>query len=394
MNSRRLFGSVFAVAAVSGAAAAFQQGPADIAPAMPAILKTYERGPDGLELFNIRAVVIEPSDGALWIKYGRGTEPAIRINRRSGAITTIGRHGSGPNEYRNIWAMAPGVRGEVGIWDTMRRSWFWVDSAGVQRRTWSVPTNSLSQSVFTDIRGNVYIGQPVRFGDFSNHVAVRVDSSRGLVDSTPLPVAGSSKYHWTYTSVSGGGRSSYAMVAPFAPSMMWGVDARGRVFGAWSDSNFVVVRDGTRDRKLLLPDYRDPLSSSERAQADSVLDGFARDARTRGAQLDGPRPPVPPNRPQFDELIADMTGGIAVVRSRQCSALPGWRAPGGAAPANDPQSRCGLVERFDSAGRRLRPFTLTHGHQLKVLRGDTAWVIAPAGDGLARVIEMVIPRAQ
>jgi hypothetical protein len=393
MNSARTIVAVVFTGLISGPAAR-QQTVAEIAPVAPTIVKVYEKGPDGLELFRINAVVIEPASGALWIQYGGESEPPIRIDRTTGAVKLVGRKGAGPNEYRRVFAMVPGAQGDVGIWDPSRRLWFWVDSAGVQRRTWSIPTNSLLYGrVFSDIRGNVYIGQNARLGEFGNEMAVRLDSARGLVDSLPVPAAASNRYRWSYTAVSaGGGRGSAGMVVRYAPIVHWGVDARGRVFAAWSDSNFIAVIDSGRQHRLFVPDYREPLTATERAQADSSISLFEANARSRGAQLDGPRPPVPGFRPQIAGVVPEMNGGIAITRTRPCNSVPGWRGPGNAPPVDHPLGRCGIVERFDADGRRLRPFTLGAGQQLAVLRSDTAWVTISTADGLSRVIEMVIPR--
>ena len=367
-----------------------QQPTADIAPVAPSIVRTYETGPDGLELFRVNHVVIEPASGALWVHYGEESEPPVRIDRRTGAAKVIGRRGSGPNEYTRIIAMVPGAHGDVGIWDPGRRLWFWVDSAGVQRRTWPLPTNSLNYGqIFSDARGNVYIGQPLAFADPQRRVAaVRVDSAAGLRDTIPIPFQTDSKWQWSASTANG---SSGTRVM-HAPSVVWSVDARGRLLVAWTDSNFVTVRDGGRDRRVLVPNYREPLSAQERRRATESLDQFEATARSRSAQLSGPRPSLPEFRNQLTTIVPDMTGGFALPRLRVCRNIPEWRAPGTREPAPTPDGRCGIVERFDAEGRRLRPFTLQAGHQLRVMRGDTAWVVSSNRDGFDQILEMVVPR--
>jgi hypothetical protein len=174
---------------------------------------------------------------------------------------------------------------------------------------------------------------------------------------------------------------------------MWGVDARGRVVAAWTDSSFVLVRGAGTDIRLRLPNYRESLSAENRAEVTKNLDQFEENAKRRGAKLEGPRPPVPASRPQIDALLPEMNGGVTITRSRACDDVPEWRAPGSHAPAAAGTERCAFVERFDAEGIRLRPFTLGPGDRLRAMRADTAWVIRENADGLQRVLKLVVPKA-
>jgi hypothetical protein len=253
-----------------------------------------------------------------------------------------------------------------------------------------LPTNSLNYGrIFSDARGNVYIGQPLAFADpLRREVMVRVDSAAGLRDTVPIPIQDDARWRWS-ASTANGNSGTRVM---HAPSTLWSVDARGRLLVAWTDSNHVIVHEGNRLRRVVVPNYREPLTAEERKVATDNLAQFEATARTRGAQLSGPRPSLPGFRNQLTGIVPDLDGGFALPRSRSCRHMPDWRAPGTRAPAPNPDMRCGIVERFDADGRRLRPFTLQLGDQLKVVRGDTAWVVRSDRDGLSTILEMVLPR--
>lgn len=376
----------------AGFAVPRQQAPY-VPPVAPAIAKTYDTGPTGEELFGIGALTIEPLSGALWVQYGKSTDPPIRIDRHTRAIKTIGRSGSGPDEYRVPSAMVPGVRGDVGIWDSNRRLWFWVDSAGRQVRTWSVPTNSGdARHVFSDLTGRVYIAQPVSFTDYNTQVGVRIDSATGFRDTVNIPFKADPKWRWSSQTVIPGGKRSSTFLVPYAPYVIWGFDRRGRLYAAWSDSNYVQIHDGGHDRRLMMPNIPEPVTSAERDTARAYLDQVENRTKVEGGQFTGPRPPAPTYHPQIEDVLPELNGGIAVVRTRTCANLPDWRAPDSRAPATDPKARCAFVERFDADGRRLRPFTLLKGDQLRAIRGDTAWVVRSNADGLQHVLELVVPK--
>jgi hypothetical protein len=357
-------------------------------PIAPDIRRVFAKGPDGTELFQVQSVVIERRTDGLWVQFGR-REPPIRFQRTTGASKAIGRIGNGPDEYRYIVAMAPGAHGDVGIWDANRRSWFWTDSAGHQVRTWSLPTSYIAVgAAFTDLRGNAYVSQPRSLkGDA--FVVVRIDSALGMRDTIGVPFTDDPKWRWDYKAASGG---LYWSTARYAPSVLWTIDARGRMNAAWSDSSFVEVRDGTRTLRRALPDFRDPLTAGEKDSAKTFFDDFEARGIRQGAVFQNRRPAPARDRPQIAGIIPEMNGGIAIVRSRPCARVPDWRAPGSGAKATRGDSMCPYVERFDADGALLRPFTLNTGDRLKVLRGDTAWVVRGNADGLERVLELVVPK--
>jgi hypothetical protein len=384
--------AVAATALALVAARPAQQSPADLPLAQTAILRTYAKGPDGLDLYQVRDVVIEPRSGALWITFGEESEPPIRIDRKTNAIRTIGRKGAGPDEYTRIIAMVPGARGDVGIWDPARRLWFWVDSAGRQTRTWSIPTNSLVYGgVYSDTRGAVYLKQRATYtpGDFNNMVIVRLDSASGFRDSTPILLKDDGRWSWSGTSASGAAGGTRVSGAP---SVLSGVDARGRMFAAWSDSNFVLVKDAARVTRLVLPDYQEPLTAEERSRATTSLDQFEAGMKRQSLTPKGPRPPIPTLRSQIRTITPEMNGGLAIVRSRPCASVPTWRAPGTGAPASDPNQRCAFLERFDADGHRLRPLSLLYGDFVQVVRGDTVWTTRETRDQLVHIVELVVAK--
>ncbi len=381
------------ITAVTTAGVVAQQAPVEMAPVVARLAKTYDKAPDGQEYFYIRALTIEPQSGAIWLAYGLGSEAPVRIDRTTGVAKVIGRSGSGPNEYRRPIAMQPGAQGDVGIWDTGRRMWLWVDSVGVHGRTWPVPTNSVNMTkIFTDVNGRVYLGQWTPPGPARTEVAVRVDSAAGLRDTMRLPMPIPQAGGWTWRGSSGGGSVTYSTRVLFSANVVWGVDRLGRMVAARSDSNFVIVRDGQSEKRLLLPNWRDPLTAADRQSATKELDRFDSTARAEGGVLDGPRPAIPAVRPQIDGLLPEVNGGITVLRTRPCSRFPGWRAPITGATAVADTAQCTIVERFDASGLRLAPFTLGPSDQLRVIRADTAWITRSDSLGVAKILELVIPR--
>jgi hypothetical protein len=385
---------IVAVTAVAAVTMQVQQDAAELPLVTPTVVRTFDAGPDGLELYRIRAVAIEPRSGALWVSTGTDAEPPLRIDRKSGTVRTIGRKGSGPGEYNRVFAIAPGINGEVGIWDPGQRMWFWVDSAGRHTRRWSIPTNSLVSGAFTDLRGNVYVKQPAsrKPGDFMNQVVVQLDSAAGLRDTQAILLRDDGRWSWSATRTTANGSSSSGAVVQLSPTIISGVDARGRLYAAWSDSNYVILRDRRSEKRLFIPNYRELLTSDERDEVSKSLDEVEGNFKRRQMTPTGPRPGIPSIRPQIRDIIPETNGGLAITRSRPCALVPTWRSPGAAPSAGNTQSRCPFVERFDPSGRRMRPFSLRVGDRLAVISGDTAWVVRPVGDGLERIAELLIPR--
>jgi hypothetical protein len=375
-----------------------QPSPAEIAPAIPTLAKIYDKAPDGLELYELNYVALDPTTGALWVKYGSKNETPVRFDRKAGTSRVIGRLGSGPNEFprpESIFGIAPGANGEVVMWDLARLAVVWINAAGVQTRQWPVRTSaSMMGRIYTDTRGRAYVGQPGSVTATNlprTAVAVRVDSS-GFRDTLRLPLSASFKYSWICVNNGGGGvRGSAQFLASHAPRLEWGVDRQGRAFAAWSDSNFVAVSDGPRIRRLVFPNAPVPLTAAERKTVSDDLDGIAGTCSRQQGNFEGPRPPVPDVRPQITTLVAEVNGGIAVVRDVACARVPTWRAPETSASPPPTQTLCPIVERFDASGARLRPFTLTPGDRLMALRADTAWVRRTGSDGLSSIRELRIP---
>jgi hypothetical protein len=393
-----------------GAAAQPQQAPPAITPIAPSVTKVYPV----FSFSTIDAVALEPKSDTLWVKHGRRSDPPVRVDRATGKITKInlaippGRENvivSSPeapgrpegDEDARYGAIVPGINGDVGIWDTGRGFWFWVDSAGTLVSVWSARPNvkDPTSKAFSDLKGNVYLEQkprPILPVPYAPPIVVRLDSGKGLVDAAPIPITDDGRGVWNaYRLEPMGAGGGWVRPVLYAPKVLWGVDARGRSYAAWNDSHVVIVSDGSPQRRLALPNYREPLTAEEKALATQTLDTFEAAALKQGMTLSGPRPGVPEFRPQIDALVSEMNGGIAIVRSRRCESMPEWRAPGTKAPATDSAARCTFVERFDADGNRLQPFTLGSDETLMVLRGNTAWVSRSEKAG-HRIVEMEVGR--
>jgi hypothetical protein len=301
----------FLLLAASGSLAA--QAPADLTPAVARLIRTYSETPDGAGFFDVRAAVPELKGNGLWVRYGEDGKPPVRIDRATGAAKVIGRPGDGPNEYRQTGDIVAGADGLMGVRDVGRQLFFWVDKDGVQRRTWPVPmTDNMMNKTFTDTRGRVYMGRtPVVNGVFGDPIILRVDSARGLVDTTPTPFKRSDAGKWATRTANG----ATQMYVQFAASPDWGIDRQGRVFGYWSDSNFIQLKDGTKTSRLLVPVWREPLSDVDKKAANDRLDAFERGQKANKAEFLGPRPPVPrssapwPTRPAGSSFAAPDRAG-------------------------------------------------------------------------------------
>ena len=373
----------------------FAQAPAELTPAVARLVKTYAETPDGAGFFDVRAAAVELKSTGLWIRYGDDGKPPVRIDRATGKAKLIGRAGDGPNEYRQTADFVSGADGMIGVRDVGRMLFFWVDPNGVQRRTWPVPTtDNVQGKTFTDTRGRVYIGRsPLDPNGKSNpQYAVRIDSALGLRDTMVVPLERDPAWSWQTRSVRNGNVTATSLFyVQYAPYPDWGIDRQGRMFAYWSDSNFVEIYEGGKKRRLMLPEWREPLSAADRKRVTETLDNIEKRERARNSEFLGPRPPLPPHRPQILEAQPELTGGIVVRRTKPCAGYTGWRAPISGAAAPD-SGRCALVERFDAAGKRLTPFTLTARDQLLAVRADTAWVARRDEDDLVKILELVIPR--
>lgn len=365
------------------------QNAPELPPVVARLLRTYAESPDGAGFFDVRAAVPELRSTGLWVRYGDDGKPPVRIDRATGVAKVIGRPGSGPNEYRQTADMVAAPDGTIGVRDVGRMLLFWVDAAGVQRRTWSVPTtDNMQGKTFADGMGRVYIGRtPVERGVFGAPYVVRVDSARGLVDTMRIPFERNRASMWSVRTANG----STQYYVQFAPAPDWGIDRQGRLYAFWSDSSFIQVGDGKAVKRLWLPEWREPLSAADRKSASDRLDGIEKREKARNAEFLTPRPAIPQFRPQILEAMPDLAGGIVVRRSKPCASFGGWKAPiTGAAPPDS--GRCGLVERFDAAGRRLAPFTISGRDQLLAVRADTVWIARRDEDDLVKILELVIPR--
>lgn len=382
------FGLSLSLALAATPALRAQNAP-DLPPVVARLVRTYAASPDGAGFFDVRAAVPELGSNGLWIRYGDDGKPPVRIDRTTGAAKVIGRAGSGPDEYRQTGDMIAGPDGLIGVRDVGRRLLFWVDASGVQRRTWSVPTSDNMQGkTFADTKGRVYVGRtPVDNGVFGPPYAVRVDSALGLVDTMRIPFKRNPASMWS-TRTANGATQYYVQ---FAPTPDWGIDRQGRLYAFWSDSNFIQIGDGKAMKRLWLPAWREPLSAADRKSASDRLDGIEKRERARNAEFLSPRPDVPQFRSQILDALPDLAGGIVVRRSKSCASFSGWKAPiTGAAPPDS--GRCGFVERFDAAGRRLAPFTITGRDQLLAVRADTAWIARRDDDDIVKILELVIPK--
>jgi len=375
--------------ALAGASPLVAQTAPDLPPVVARLLRTYAESPDGAGFFDVRAAVPELGSTGLWVRYGDDGKPPVRIDRATGVAKVIGRPGSGPNEYRQTGDIVAGPDGLIGVRDVGRMLLFWVDAAGVQRRTWSVPTtDNMQGKTFADAKGRVYIGRtPVDRGVFGAPYVVRVDSARGLVDTMRIPFKRHPASMWS-TRTPNGATQYYVQ---FAPAPDWGIDRQGRLYSFWSDSNFIQIGDGKATKRLWLPAWREPLSAVDRKSASDRLDDIEKREKARNAEFLSPRPSVPQFRSQILDVMPDLAGGIVARRSKPCASFRGWKAPiTGATPPDS--GRCGLVERFDASGTRLAPFTITGRDQVLAVRADTVWIARRDEDDLVKILELVIPK--
>ena len=376
------------VAAVPAALAA--QNVSELTPAVARLIKTYEHTPDGNGFFSVMSATPELKGTGLWVRYGDPDSPPIRIDRLTGTAKVIGAKGKGPNEFASPTDVVSGEDGLMGVRDVGRMLFFWVDQAGVQRRTWNVPTTDNMQfKTFTDMRGRVYIGrQPFEpDGKPPRPFVVRVDSALGLRDTVMIPFIQDAKWSW----VSRNANSATRFYVQFAPYPDWAVDRQGRLLAWWSDSNFVQVSDGGKSTRLVLPAWREPLSAADRKAQSDRLDDIERRVKAQGATFVNARPPVPEYRQQILAAFPTLDGGVAVRRSRACADFKTWKAPiTGAAPPDT--GRCGYVERFDAKGKRLTPLTYTFRDQILAIRGDTVWMARRDDDDLVKILELLVPQ--
>jgi hypothetical protein len=362
-------------------------------PLVPRVHRVY----GAKEFHAIRSVAVERSGGGLWVASGAHDVP-VRIARATGVITPIGTKGAGPREFQEVGAVVSGPRGQIGVHDPRMGVWHWVDSTGRFLRTLRALRGAYAITAFVDDRGQIVVGQPgsahpgvtepVRLALVSGTDSLAAVGSLGL----PLRDQGVGIWQAQQRGATSGGRSSVQPL--YRARVVWTVDTRGRTVSAWTDSSFVVVRDGTRDQRIALS--RAPAAAVPKALLDhskKLVDDFEMRASASGAEFVGARPAIPAVLPQVSGLLPDDRGGFAVVRAeRTCEGFHTWRAAGSGAPAAKDQPFCPIVERIDAEGRLGRRFSLAVMERLVAIRGDTVWVVRTDADQLQTIVEYVVPR--
>jgi hypothetical protein len=380
-----------------------QQAAPDITPVVPSMIREYgipdviarmfaEAGvqaPAQLPYVGLRAGTIEPRSGSLWVVFPvEPSLPPVRIDRRTGTAKVIHGIPGAPARYQRVMTILPGANGDVGVWDRGSLNMIWIDSSGTRARIWAVPGGASDfQHTYTDAAGRFLLGHSGRLCTYNPPFLARVDSARGLVDTVIVPAPPNPGSVWgsvtRHPSGAEGGSCD-------GRSPAWAIDARGRSNVAPRDSNFVLVMDRSAVRRAYMPQYHDPLTAQEIADARRITESYERSRRAQGAEFVGTPPSDPTHHDQIETLIPDLNGGIVVKRARRCASVHAWPTPSRSAPARTTSDMCTIFERFDPDGRRLTPFTIAHDDRLLAIRGDTVWFSREGPARATLVVEAIV----
>ncbi len=273
--------------------------------------------------------------GRIWI--ADGLENQIRVFQPDGKhVRTIGRKGSGPEEFTllggmswapdgTLWAMDVG-NARYSVWDTT--------GALIGTHPRRVNVARVPWPGIVDMQGVLYDqGKSPDPGDESERI-VRYDTGLQPRDTFLIPAFDQPMFE--VVSVQGNTRNVSQINVPYAGLQEWRLDREGNVWIGVTD-RYRIERhrfDGTVDRVLERDVRGRRVSRADRRKALESLGDF----RQRGGRIDESR--IPHTRPVWNSFFVDDASSVWVVL-----------ATGPGEPTQ--------LDVFDSAGRYVSSVTST-----------------------------------
>lgn len=310
--------------------------------------------------------------GRVWVVDAQ--QQNVRVFDRRGAhLRTVGRKGSGPEEFRWISGIARRPDGTLLVLDTGNSRFAVYDTAGalVATRPRNPGVSVTPWPGRIDSRGRLYdVGMTRPLGGGDVDALVRFDSAFQPADTFPLPVF--EEQFFEVSRKQGLDRQVDRVRVPFSASRVWRIDPEGNVWIAVTD-RYRFERhtfEGQVDRVVEREAAPIPVTAAERRLALGSNEDFA----GKGGRIDASR--IPDTKPALVSFFFDDRGRL-------------WAEPESAAgekPGLDVFEPTG-----EYLGRVRLPVTLL-SDPAPFVRGDRMVGVTTDGDGVQSVVVLRIER--
>lgn len=282
-------------------------------------------------------------------------------------VRSVGGQGAGPGELKQPMGMAAAPDGALWVVDPGNGRFTVFDTSGAVRET---VRRASGLAMFPwpgrfDRQGRLWDVSTGPGGMSGPPALLRVEPASGKVQPVNLPAFTPAQFSTT------NGPVSVSAPVPFAPSLVWTLDAEGRVWSGVSDRYRLRLHDPAGDTVRVVERAAAPVevAASERDSLPAQLKWFT----DQGGRIDLSR--VPRHKPAFVSIRTDDQGWL-------------WVRP--ELPATE---RNAAFDVFDPDGRYQGRLALPIQHQDPmplVIRGDRIYAVVLNDEGVPQVVRFRI----
>ncbi|HEU4885493.1 MAG TPA: 6-bladed beta-propeller [Longimicrobium sp.] len=282
-------------------------------------------------------------------------------------VRSVGGQGAGPGEFRQPMGMAMAPDGALWVVDPGNGRFTVFDTAGALRTTVR-RASGLAMMPWPgrfDRQGRLWDVSMGPGGMSGPPSLLRVDPASGNVQPVSLPAFSPPQFSAT------NGPVSVSAPVPFAPNLVWTLDAEGRVWSGVSDHYRLRLHEPAGDTVRVVERTAPPVevAASERDSLPAQLKWFT----DQGGRIDLSR--VPKHKPAFVSILTDDQGWL-------------WVRP--ALPAAE---RNAAFDVFDPEGRYQGRISLPVVHMdgmPLIIRGDRIYAAVLSDEGVPQVVRFRI----
>ena len=278
-----------------------------------------------------------------------------------GHVRTMGGEGGGPGEFGDPIGVALDPMDRLLVVDVGNGRYSRFDTAGVYLGAVPRPVGgySVPARVGFDLEGRFLEGALAQSGDAYGQAILRWDTAFARVDTFRIPDYPTDEFELV--------RGEMRMTAdvPFAPTLVWALDVRGRYWTAITDRMRFVEHALEGDTLRVIERDSEPIPTrdEDRERAIRGLEWFTR----QGGRVDPSR--IPDERPQLAQVAVSPDGYLWV---RATPVTPGV--------AN-------RFDIYDPGGRYLGAVATELGfHPAPVVRGDRVYGVISDSLGVSYVV--------